>query len=99
MNLRREELPNNGKGHRTDHQKNGQKGQKRTQKEGQVQIGKPPRLKPPRLVALESVVWKGAQQTLSISPAAAEESLQVHFNMGASTMPRRQPKSVPEPML
>ena len=31
-----------------------QKGQKRTNKEGQVQIGKPPRLKPPRLVALDS---------------------------------------------
>ena len=46
----------------------------------------------------KSVVWKGAQQTLSIPPAAAE-GLQVHFNMGASTMPRRQPKSVPESML
>ena len=32
-----------------------QKGQKRTKKEGQVQIGKPPRLKPPRLAALESL--------------------------------------------
>ena len=31
-----------------------QKGQKRTKKEGQVQIGKPPRLKPPRLAALEA---------------------------------------------
>ena len=31
-----------------------QKGQKRTKKEGQVQIGKPPRLKPPRLAALDS---------------------------------------------
>ena len=30
-----------------------QKGQKRTKKEGRVQIGKPPRLKPPRLAALE----------------------------------------------
>ena len=30
-----------------------QKGQKMTKKEGQVQIGKPPRLKPPRLAALE----------------------------------------------
>ena len=30
-----------------------QKGQKRTKKEGQVQIGKPPRLKPPRLAALD----------------------------------------------
>ena len=30
------------------------KGQKRTKKEGQVQIGKPPRLKHPRLAALES---------------------------------------------
>ena len=30
-----------------------QKGQKRTKKEGQVQIGKPPRLKHPRLAALE----------------------------------------------
>ena len=29
------------------------KGQKRTKKEGQVQIGKPPRLKHPRLAALE----------------------------------------------
>ena len=29
------------------------KGQKRTKKEGQVQIGKPPRLKPPRLAALD----------------------------------------------
>ena len=29
-----------------------QKGQKRTKKEGRVQIGKPPRLKPPRLAAL-----------------------------------------------
>ena len=29
------------------------KGRKRTKKEGQVQIGKPPRLKPPRLAALE----------------------------------------------
>ena len=44
------------------------------------------------------VVWKGAQQTLSLPPAAAE-GLQVHFNMGAMTMPRRQPKSVPESML
>ena len=44
------------------------------------------------------VVWKGAQQTLSMPPATAE-GLQVHFNMGASTMPRRQPKSVPESML
>ena len=33
-----------------------QKGQKRTKKEGQVQIGKPPRLKPPRLAALEYMV-------------------------------------------
>ena len=31
-----------------------EKGQKRTKKEGQVQIGKPPRLKPPRLAALDS---------------------------------------------
>ena len=31
-----------------------QKGQKRTRKEGQVQIGKPPRLKHPRLAALET---------------------------------------------
>ena len=31
------------------------KGQKRTKKEGQVQIGKPPRLKHPRLAALEKV--------------------------------------------
>ena len=46
----------------------------------------------------KSVVWKGAQQTLSIPPAATE-GLQVHFDMGASTMPRRQPKSVPESML
>ena len=30
-----------------------QKGQKRTKKEGQVQIGKPPRLNPPRLAALD----------------------------------------------
>ena len=30
-----------------------QKGQKGTKKEGRVQIGKPPRLKPPRLAALE----------------------------------------------
>ena len=30
-----------------------QKGQKRTKKEGQVQIGKPPRLKHPRLAALD----------------------------------------------
>ena len=30
-----------------------EKGQKRTKREGQVQIGKPPRLKPPRLAALE----------------------------------------------
>ena len=30
-----------------------QKGQKRTKKEGQVQIGKPSRLNPPRLAALE----------------------------------------------
>ena len=36
-----------------------QKGQKRTKKEGQVQIGKPPRLKPPCLAALEmdARVW------------------------------------------
>ena len=34
----------------------------------------------------QSVVWKGAQQTLSIPPAAAE-GLQVHFNIRASTMP------------
>ena len=32
-----------------------QKGQKRTKKEGRVQIGKPPRLKHPRLAALE--IW------------------------------------------
>ena len=31
-----------------------QKGQKRTKKEGQIQIGKPPRLKTPRLGALDS---------------------------------------------
>ena len=31
-----------------------QKGRKRRKKEGQVQIGKPPRLKPPRLAALQS---------------------------------------------
>ena len=31
-----------------------QKGQKRTQREGQVQIGKPPRLKHPRLAALDT---------------------------------------------
>ena len=31
-----------------------QKGQKKTKKEGQIQIGKPPRLKPPRLVALDT---------------------------------------------
>ena len=30
-----------------------QTGQKRTKKEGQVQIGKPPRFKPPRLAALD----------------------------------------------
>ena len=30
-----------------------QKGQKRTKKEGEVQIGKPPRLNPPRLAALD----------------------------------------------
>ena len=36
------------------------KGQKRTKKEGQVQIGKPPRLKHPRLVALEKTVWNEA---------------------------------------
>ena len=30
-----------------------QKGQKRTKKEGKVQIGKPPRLKHPRLAALD----------------------------------------------
>ena len=51
-----------------------------------------------RTFLTKSVVWKGAQQTLSIPPAAAE-GLQVHFNMGASTMPRRQPKSVPQSML
>ena len=51
-----------------------------------------------RTLLTKSVVWKGAQQTLSIPPAAAE-GLQVHFNMGASTMPRRQPKSVPESTL
>ena len=34
--------------------KKSQKGQKRTKKEGQVQIGKRPRLKHPRLAALES---------------------------------------------
>ena len=51
-----------------------------------------------RTFLTKSVVWKGAQQTLSIPPAAAE-GLQVHFNMGPSTMPRRQPKSVPESML
>ena len=42
-----------------------------------------------RTLLTESVVWKGAQQTVSIPPAAPE-GLQVHFNMGASTMPRRQ---------
>ena len=36
-----------------------QKGQKKTKKEGQVQIGKPPRLKPPRLAALE--LWESAK--------------------------------------
>ena len=51
-----------------------------------------------RTLLTQSVVWKGAQQTLSIPPAAAE-GLQVHFSMGASTMPGRQPKSVPESML
>ena len=33
------------------------KGQKRTKKEGQVQIGKPPRLKHPRLAALNKQDW------------------------------------------
>ena len=44
-----------------------------------------------RTLLTKSVVWKGPRQTLSIPPAAAE-GLQVHFNMGASTMPRRQPR-------
>ena len=35
-----------------------QKGQKRTKKEGHVQIGKPPRLKHPRLAALEFISKK-----------------------------------------
>ena len=33
-------------------------GQKRTKKEGQVQIGKPPRLKHPRLAALKRLIFK-----------------------------------------
>ena len=48
-----------------------------------------------RTLLTKSVVWKGAQQTLSLTSAAAE-GLQAHFNMGALTMPSRQPKSVRE---
>ena len=44
-----------------------------------------------RTLLTKSVVWKGAQQTLSIPPAAAER-LQMHFKTRASTMPRRQPR-------
>ena len=51
-----------------------------------------------RTFLTKSVVWKGAQQTLSLPPTAAT-GLQVRFSLGASTMPRRQPKSVPEFML
>ena len=51
-----------------------------------------------RTFLTKSVVWNGAQQTLSLPPAAAE-GLQVHFNIGASTMCRKQPKGVPESML
>ena len=58
------------------------KGQKRTKKEGQVQIGKPPRLKHPRLAALEfnSKLFgaisfcRGA--TLTISPGRAHHEVQ-----------------------
>ena len=38
--------------------KKDKKGQKRTKKEGQVQNGKPPRLKPPRLAALEKNIFR-----------------------------------------
>ena len=50
-----------------------------------------------RTLLTKNVFWKGAQQTLSL-PSAPAEGLQVHFSMGASTMPRRQTKSVPASM-
>ena len=46
-----------------------QQGQKRTKKEGQVQIGKPPRLKPPRLAALDLLVLKEDLKLLKKKPA------------------------------
>ena len=44
-----------------------QKGQKRTKKEGQVQIGKPPRLKTPHLAALDSLIPNQCPVKRSIS--------------------------------
>ena len=49
-----------------------QKGQKRTKKEGQVQIGKPPRLKPPRLAALD---LRGPATILVTSRKACSDSI------------------------
>ena len=43
-----------------------QQGQKRTKKEGQVQIGKHPRLKPPRLAALDFRVGPRRWQTAAL---------------------------------
>ena len=47
-----------------------QKGQKRKKKEGHVQIGKPPRLKPPRLAALE--IWH-CQSQIARTPASRRQ--------------------------
>ena len=56
-----------------------QKGQKRTKKEGQVQIGKPPRLKPPRLAALESGFNSGANADLD-GPAIRNANRGIRVN-------------------
>ena len=62
-----------------------QKGQKRTKKEGQVQIGKPPRLKHPRLAALDSSLqWSSLLTVDTLSFLAYSWSL-FAYNFSFST--------------
>ena len=57
-----------------------QKGQKRTKKEGQVQIGKPPRLKHPRLAALDPLPFQ-VQKQLSPSCKASFQTKLASLNI------------------
>ena len=69
-----------------------QKGQKRTKKEGQVQIGKPPRLKPPRLAALENTSLRRAK-SLVASGQRTWSTLASHSAVpdGTNASPKRTP--------